>query len=510
MKKRNRLWWLGMACMLCLSCVGCNVKTEKTEEPTAQEESTYFDKLELDMTPGRVESIMGRKADATEGPVDAAGATGIRYIWNFEDESISVTADITDPGNEFVMTINRSTEKEIYLEHLDVAKAMEELQLGSDTYEEACAKLGGKGNPTVKLYYGQLEGGKIGVTIYNFKDKQGNQISCGFNSAGTLRMVQKDTKEVDAEFSLADVRKIDLGNSYEQCCAYLGGPGEYWLKSSIYVLGDRGKVIRWNCRGQVCNVTFDLETDKVNQIKYVADEKKKPIPNEKISSVYTGTKWDDGIQSAGEENIYIWTKNNYQEVITWKTEDFLWVVGRGVGEETIAGTQAMSNSGVGIFDEIQQRNASLGYTSGQLANRIFSSELYPTNSEYLDLATKEADLQKMGWDFGYGCMNTAIFGWVNDQGEVAMLQYTIEMSPDAWGKEETLMQLANDLADILGGKTSYREETMINMVGITAGWEPVNITMLGGSPYFYYWAEKDILIYSAQEDGVAIISFIAL
>ena len=126
MKKRNRLWWLGMACMLCLSCVGCNVKTEKTEEPTAQEESTYFDKLELDMTPGRVESIMGRKADATEGPVDAAGATGIRYIWNFEDESISVTVDTTDPGNEFVMAVNRSTENEIYLEHLDVAKAMEE------------------------------------------------------------------------------------------------------------------------------------------------------------------------------------------------------------------------------------------------------------------------------------------------------------------------------------------------------------------------------------------------
>ncbi len=336
MKKRNRLWWLGMACVLCLSCGGCNVKTEKTEEPTAQEESTYFDKLELDMTPGRVESIMGRKADATEGPEEMSGMTAIQYTWNFEDESISVTVDTTDPGNEFVMAINRSTEKEIYLEHLDVAKAMEELQLGSDTYEEACAKLGGKGNPIVKQYYAQLEGGKIGVTVYNFKDKQGNRISCGFNSAGTLRVVGTDTKKVDAEFSIADVRKIDLGDSYEQCCAYLGGPGEYWQKSSIYVLGDRGKVMQWNCRGQVCNVTFDLETDKVNQIKYAADENKKTIPKETTNNIYTGTNWNDGVQSAGEENIYIWTKNNYQEELTWKTENFLWLICRVAGEETIA------------------------------------------------------------------------------------------------------------------------------------------------------------------------------
>lgn len=336
MKKRNRLWWLGMACVLCLSCGGCNVKTEKTEEPTAQEESTYFDKLELDMTQGRVESIMGRKADATEGPEEMSGMTAIQYTWNFEDESISVTVDTTDPGNEFVMAINRSTEKEIYLEHLDVAKAMEELQLGSDTYEEACAKLGGKGNPIVKQYYAQLEGGKIGVTVYNFKDKQGNRISCGFNSAGTLRVVGTDTKKVDAEFSIADVRKIDLGDSYEQCCAYLGGPGEYWQKSSIYVLGDRGKVMQWNCRGQVCNVTFDLETDKVNQIKYAADENKKTIPKETTNNIYTGTNWNDGVQSAGEENIYIWTKNNYQEELTWKTENFLWLICRVAGEETIA------------------------------------------------------------------------------------------------------------------------------------------------------------------------------
>ena len=512
MKKRNRLWWLGMACMLCLSCVGCNVKTEKTEEPTAQEESTYFDKLELDMTPGRVESIMGRKADATEGPVDAAGATGIRYIWNFEDESISVTVDTTDPGNEFVMAVNRSTENEIYLEHLDVAKAMEELQLGSDTYEEACAKLGGKGNPIVKQYYAQLEGGKIGVTTYNFKDKQGNEIICGFNSAGTLRVVYEDTKDmdVDAEFSIADVRKIDLGDSYEQCCAYLGGPGEYWLKSSIYVLGQRGKVFVWNCRGQVCNVTFDLETDKVNQIKYMADEKKKPIPKEKISSVYTGTNWDEGVQSAGEENICGWRKNNYREDLFWKTEGFLWAVYRDAGKETIAGSQAGSYSDVGIFDEIQQRNASLGYTPGQLASRIFSSELYPPNSEYS--AVKETDLQKeWNLDFGYTCMNTTITGRVNDQGEVASLQWALELPSDARQeeKEEVLAQWANGLADILGDKTSYGEEIMMNMVGITAGLEEFN-GMVSKSPYFYYWAEKDMLIYSSQINRVVIISFMAL
>ena len=188
----------------------------------------------------------------------------------------------------------------------------------------------------MKQYYAQLEGGKIGVTVYNFKDKQGNRISCGFNSAGTLRVVGTDTKKVDAEFSIADVRKIDLGDSYEQCCAYLGGPGEYWQKSSIYVLGDRGKVMQWNCRGQVCNVTFDLETDKVNQIKYAADENKKTIPKETTNNIYTGTNWNDGVQSAGEENIYIWTKNNYQEELTWKTENFLWLICRVAGEETIA------------------------------------------------------------------------------------------------------------------------------------------------------------------------------
>ena len=159
----------------------------------------------------------------------------------------------------------------------------------------------------------------------------------------------------------------------------------------------------------------------------------------------------------------------------------------------------LSITDVSIHDEARQGRI----YAGTFGSCIFSTELYPTNSEYS--AMKETDLQKGDWDFGYTCMNTGILGVVNDQGGVAMLQYTIEMSPDAWGKEETLMQLANDLADILGGKTSYREETMINMVGITAGWEPVNITMLGGSPYFYYWAEKDILIYSAQEDGVAII-----
>ena len=49
-------------------------------------------------------------------------------------------------------------------------------------------------------------------------------------------------------------------------------------------------------------------------------------------------------QSAGEENIYIWSKNNYQEVLTWKTEDFLWVVYRGIGEETIAGAQILTYS----------------------------------------------------------------------------------------------------------------------------------------------------------------------
>ena len=344
MQKKGKLWWLSIVCIVCLGCVGCDVKTEKTKDPIVQQENTYFDNLELGMTSRRAENIMGRKADATEGPVEVAGATAIQYTWNFEDESISVTVDTTDPGNEFITAINRSTENEIYLEHLDVTKAMEELQLESDTYEEVCAKLGGKGNATVKQYFGQGEGETIGITIYNFKDKQENRIACGFDSEGSLCAVNTSPKIVDAEFSIADVRKIDLGDSYEQCCAYLGGPGEYWQKSSIYVLEDRGKVIRWNCRGQVCNVTFDLESDKVNQIKYVADEKKKPIPKEKISSVYTGTKWDDGIQSAGEENIYIWSKNYYQEVLTWKTEDFLWVVYRGIGEETIAGAQILTYS----------------------------------------------------------------------------------------------------------------------------------------------------------------------
>ena len=35
---------------------------------------------------------------------------------------------------------------------------------------------------------------------------------------------------------------------------------------------------------------------------------------------------------------------NYQEVLTWKTEDFLWVVYRGIGEETIAGAQILTYS----------------------------------------------------------------------------------------------------------------------------------------------------------------------
>lgn len=54
--------------------------------------------------------------------------------------------------------------------------------------------------------------------------------------------------------------------------------------------------------------------------------------------------------------------------------------------------------------------------SEQRASRIFSLELYPTNSEYS--AVKETDLQKGDWDFGYTCMNTGILGVVNDQGGV--------------------------------------------------------------------------------------------
>ena len=90
-----------------------------------------------------------------------------------------------------------------------------------------------------------------------------------------------------------------------------------------------------------------------------------------------------------------------------------------------------------------------------------------------------------------------------------MLEYRIEISPDAWRIEEAFMQLAIGLADILGGKTSYREKMMMNMVGLTAGRETVNITIVG-LPYFYYWAEKDILISSCQVDGVTQIMFMAL
>ena len=164
----------------------------------------------------------------------------------------------------------------------------------------------------------------------------------------------------------------------------------------------------------------------------------------------------------------------------------------------------LSITDVSIHDEARQGRI----YAGTFGSCIFSTELYPTNSEYS--AMKETDLQKGDWDFGYTCMNTGILGVVNDQGGVVLLEYRIAISPDAWGKEEALMQFANGLADILGGKTSYGEEIMMNMVGITDGLEPANITMLVGLPYCYYWAEKDILISSCQADGVTQIMFMAL